>query len=55
MDGSLPPPRLPYLSDSDGARKDNWEHMGTYDTNMTEWGGEHIEARQKGTWFRFRV
>lgn len=25
-------------------RKDNWEQMGTYDINMTEWGGEHIEV-----------
>jgi len=23
--------------------RDYWEKMGTYDTNMTEWGGEHIE------------
>lgn len=23
--------------------RDYWEQMGTYDTNMTEWGGEHIE------------
>ena len=44
----------PQSGESDGTRKDNWEYMGTYDTNMTEWGGEHIEACQKGTrtWFR---
>ena len=27
-------------------RKDNWEQMGTYDINMTEWGGEHIEVEK---------
>ncbi|CAK8995890.1 unnamed protein product [Durusdinium trenchii] len=32
-----------------GIWKDNWEHMGTYDTNMTEWGGEHIEMSLR-TW-----
>lgn len=30
-----------------GIWKDNWEAMGTYDTNMTEWGGEHIEVGQR--------
>jgi len=29
--------------------RDSWERMGTYDTNMTEWGGEHIELSLR-TW-----
>eukprot|EP00434_Breviolum_minutum_P029990 symbB.v1.2.026520.t2/scaffold2657.1/size73794/4 len=32
-----------------GIWKDNWEQMGTYDINMTEWGGEHIEMSLR-TW-----
>ncbi|CAJ1432879.1 unnamed protein product [Effrenium voratum] len=32
-----------------GIWRDNWERMGTYDTNMTEWGGEHIEMSLR-TW-----
>mmetsp|Transcript_79098 Transcript_79098/g.228734 ORF Transcript_79098/g.228734 Transcript_79098/m.228734 type:complete len:420 (-) Transcript_79098:68-1327(-) len=29
--------------------RDYWERMGTYDTNLTEWGGEHIELSLR-TW-----
>lgn len=29
--------------------RDYWNRMGTYDTNMTEWGGEHIEMSLR-TW-----
>jgi len=32
-----------------GIWRDYWERMGTYDTNMTEWGGEHIEMSLR-TW-----
>jgi len=32
-----------------GIWRDFWERMGTYDTNMTEWGGEHIEMSLR-TW-----
>lgn len=32
-----------------GMWRDYWERMGTYDTNMTEWGGEHIEMSLR-TW-----
>lgn len=32
-----------------GIWRDFWELMGTYDTNMTEWGGEHIEMSLR-TW-----
>mmetsp|Transcript_86713 Transcript_86713/g.245830 ORF Transcript_86713/g.245830 Transcript_86713/m.245830 type:complete len:438 (+) Transcript_86713:81-1394(+) len=32
-----------------GIWRDNWERMGTYDTNMSEWGGEHIELSLR-TW-----
>jgi polypeptide N-acetylgalactosaminyltransferase len=32
-----------------GIWADYWEKMGTYDTNMTEWGGEHIEMSLR-TW-----
>merc|ERR1712216_387339 len=27
-----------------GLWREWWEKSGTYDTNMTEWGGEHIEG-----------
>jgi len=32
-----------------GLWRDWWESSGTYDTNMTEWGGEHIEMSLR-TW-----
>eukprot|EP00931_Biecheleriopsis_adriatica_P103745 TRINITY_DN78539_c0_g1_i1.p1 TRINITY_DN78539_c0_g1~~TRINITY_DN78539_c0_g1_i1.p1 ORF type:complete len:461 (-),score=83.27 TRINITY_DN78539_c0_g1_i1:75-1457(-) len=32
-----------------GIWKDSWEKMGTYDTQMSEWGGEHIEMSLR-TW-----
>eukprot|EP00933_Yihiella_yeosuensis_P024448 TRINITY_DN18965_c0_g1_i1.p1 TRINITY_DN18965_c0_g1~~TRINITY_DN18965_c0_g1_i1.p1 ORF type:complete len:419 (-),score=49.33 TRINITY_DN18965_c0_g1_i1:151-1407(-) len=32
-----------------GIWKDHWISSGTYDTNMTEWGGEHIEMSLR-TW-----
>jgi len=32
-----------------GIWRDFWERSGTYDTNMTEWGGEHIEMSLR-TW-----
>jgi len=32
-----------------GIWRDWWEESGTYDTNMTEWGGEHIEMSLR-TW-----
>merc|ERR1711920_1148816 len=32
-----------------GIWRDFWSRMGTYDTNMTEWGGEHIEMSLR-TW-----
>lgn len=32
-----------------GIWRDYWEKQGTYDTNMSEWGGEHIEMSLR-TW-----
>merc|ERR1712032_1605197 len=32
-----------------GVWRDYWERTGTYDVNMTEWGGEHIEMSLR-TW-----
>lgn len=32
-----------------GIWRDFWEYQGTYDTQMTEWGGEHIEMSLR-TW-----